>query len=494
MNRAERLTDSQFRFSVLDLEVGPLDIPELLEVGSRVSVLEPARSHTLSLEFAGEGFSITVVDADGAPVGDDGLFIQGSVSQTSWSSTDVRHLVVTLAPWVVMRSAAHRDGDGSQVVSSDRPQPAWEAQLALVERVAAHHRDLHDGDDDSFSVRLRDRIEARRRFWPDEPPVPGEESEQEAKRWGPQLVRRTLEAIADAGVDKGEPPFEPAMRMVTHVGARYRDVPLGASHVHGFPHLPDDFSWPEWDCPGYDLTDEQIADRWGHVPPGGPGPLTFVAQIDLAEVPFGPWWAGPRDGHLVFFVDFDRLIETKVKSERYGPGGHRVIHIPAGTPLSVRVPEWTHPNYGRRGWKGTDHEQGVRYIGYGKTALLTFEPIETVREVELETEYLYDTAIAEQLRSELQEGLHLASHDWHWIGGAPNPCQPDPLGYALRDGLALTSGVTEERGRWMQLLQIASDWDTDTIWGDVGLLHVFIRATDLAAGRFDRTLIEFQCS
>ena len=30
MNRAERLTDSQFRFSVLDLEVGPLDIPGAL--------------------------------------------------------------------------------------------------------------------------------------------------------------------------------------------------------------------------------------------------------------------------------------------------------------------------------------------------------------------------------------------------------------------------------------------------------------------------------
>jgi uncharacterized protein YwqG len=53
----------------------------------------------------------------------------------------------------------------------------------------------------------------------------------------------------------------------------------------------------------------------------------------------------------------------------------------------------------------------------------------------------------------------------------------------------LTGGAAE----WMLLLQVDTDDEAGWMWGDVGTLYYWIRRPDLAAGRFDRVWMIFQC-
>ena len=53
----------------------------------------------------------------------------------------------------------------------------------------------------------------------------------------------------------------------------------------------------------------------------------------------------------------------------------------------------------------------------------------------------------------------------------------------------LTGGAAE----WMLLLQVDTDDEAGWMWGDVGTLYYWIRRPDLAAGRFDRIWMIFQC-
>jgi uncharacterized protein YwqG len=46
---------------------------------------------------------------------------------------------------------------------------------------------------------------------------------------------------------------------------------------------------------------------------------------------------------------------------------------------------------------------------------------------------------------------------------------------------------------WMLLLQVDTDDEAGWMWGDSGTLYYWIRRPDLAAGRFDRIWMIFQC-
>ncbi len=54
----------------------------------------------------------------------------------------------------------------------------------------------------------------------------------------------------------------------------------------------------------------------------------------------------------------------------------------------------------------------------------------------------------------------------------------------------LARGVDE----WLLLLQLDSDDNAGTMWGDAGMLYFWIRKADLAASRFERTWMTWQCA
>jgi hypothetical protein len=83
---------------------------------------------------------------------------------------------------------------------------------------------------------------------------------------------------------------------------------MKSSWIGGEPHLPADAPWPG----------------------GVHGPMTFVAQLSLAELDPSVW-TGPTAGHLHVFCDID-----PESNSIEGPGACAILHTPAGAELSVR--------------------------------------------------------------------------------------------------------------------------------------------------------------
>jgi uncharacterized protein YwqG len=95
----------------------------------------------------------------------------------------------------------------------------------------------------------------------------------------------------------------------------------------------------------------------------------------------------------------------------------------------------------------------------------------------------------------------------HQVGGYPDPIQGDEMelecqlvsngiycgdasGYQSTRAADLASGARE----WRLLLQLASDDQIDTMWGDLGNLYFWVREQDARAGRFENVWMVLQCS
>ncbi|WP_438870473.1 DUF1963 domain-containing protein, partial [Pseudomonas sp. L1(2025)] len=69
----------------------------------------------------------------------------------------------------------------------------------------------------------------------------------------------------------------------------------------------------------------------------------------------------------------------------------------------------------------------------------------------------------------------------HKIGGYASFTQEDPRSYSHQNHTIL-------------LLQIDSDDDIDSMWGDVGIANFFIRPEDLKKKDFSNVLYNWDCS
>jgi uncharacterized protein YwqG len=94
----------------------------------------------------------------------------------------------------------------------------------------------------------------------------------------------------------------------------------------------------------------------------------------------------------------------------------------------------------------------------------------------------------------------------HQIGGFPSTVQGDEMevecqlvsnglycgdssGYENPRAAALRAGAAD----WRLLLQLDSDDDLGTMWGDLGTLYFWIREQDARAPRFESTWLVLQC-
>ncbi len=94
----------------------------------------------------------------------------------------------------------------------------------------------------------------------------------------------------------------------------------------------------------------------------------------------------------------------------------------------------------------------------------------------------------------------------HRVGGYPSPVQGHAMeleaelassGVYMGDasGYATADADREERARaeWRLLLQIDSDDDAGMMWGDVGMLYIWVRETDARRGDFSNAWCVLQC-
>ena len=216
-----------------------------------------------------------------------------------------------------------------------------------------------------------------------------------------------------------------------HAADARRTIDVGLSRLGGLPDLPADAAWPR---------------RNGR-------PLAFLAQVDLAEVAphVAPDEGLPAAGLLSLFVDAQELPQ---------PGTWALVFTAPGVALArLEAPDELARD---------DRLAAVRLV-----------PEREMSWLPAESNVLYLNGLQWPQISEYEEALD----DWderpiHRMLGHPTLLQPpDPrdADFELR-----------------LLLQVDYDDAAGWMWGDVGCLHIWIRRDDLAAGRFDRAVLEAQ--
>ncbi len=238
------------------------------------------------------------------------------------------------------------------------------------------------------------------------------------------------------------------------------------SRLGGRPNLPAGLDWPTWQG----------------------GPLPFVAQLDLANIPQTKELYLPRHGSLFFFYEGgSRAWGFKPEDQ----GSARVIYSPSNLqehPVRM-LPEGV-PDEMRFTGVNLKPESGYITLPDGQDQAL---------------ERLTPSAEERMRYLEFFEVWHRQPPPLHRIGGHPEPVQGDPKleaqlvshglycgnpsGYQTGKELGLWAGATD----WKLLLQVDSDESAGMMWGDVGCLYFLIREQDLIREAFDRVWLVFQC-
>ena len=282
---------------------------------------------------------------------------------------------------------------------------------------------------------------------------------------------------------------------------------FGRTRLGGVPDVPDGFQWP---------TRRRTRERYDDRIEAG-APLSFVAQINLAELPpvDGAETQLPARGMLWFFYDARFLTYDAEDAD-----GFRVVYSEAG-PEDLRraeVPE-------RPGTSGdadsfevfdpvvlapraelslpspyADPERGLPFEDEDESEAY-YEMVERRDLVGAEAQA--STVLDE--RPTLPPPVHRVT-GWPWVIQNDNmeaECEASTrrggvlgkLGDVVR---AATTAESPEDGRavrdsWQLLLQVDSDEAAGMMWGDSGMLYFWIRKKDLAARRFERVWCVMQC-
>ncbi len=239
----------------------------------------------------------------------------------------------------------------------------------------------------------------------------------------------------------------PALQLVPAASA-------GWSQVGGRPTLPDDMAWPM----------------------GCEGPMAFLAQLDLAEIPGAPVVlpALPTKGCLYFFYDPDLPPDALDRGE--GPGW-QVIHLAQRPTAPPRDMPDALPN---------DFRSAAAAVGF--RAIRTVPSFERIG---VDWSRLADDNF--DRFDELRDGAY-GEHAFHQIGGYPANIQDDTMEeecQRVAESLRQRSGL--DPAGWRLLLQVGSDEALGMMWGDGGNIYFWIHEDDLAQGDFSRVWAVLQC-
>jgi uncharacterized protein YwqG len=362
-------------------------------------------------------------------------------------------------------------------------------------------------------------------------------SRREMWMWSNKAELET--ALQAAGLGEWAPRLaELAMHCIIFVPGAIVEgdaAPIGASRLGGQPDLPPDVDWPirpplepEFTAAEYaapDLPDRIVfgplhwlhrlfrTQEWKRVHErrqtyreslrqvrNRAWPLSFVAQIDFAEIHLVHALDGfPTAGRLSFFCDpYDwpwgaredqaraRVIFTEAPAERlqrrrspqeFDEPAARKVKQYVFRPRVLRPTAWLLPPplaFAKqlRTWSPTEWPAGQAYQQFWRDFYArnpeTFGPDgDMIHQVGGTAFSIQDPVEAECVK--------FTEH-------SPNPHMH-----------ALTSEHLAHASEWQLVLQIDSDIDVGMEWGDVGRLYVCARKQDLAARRFDRCWTVLQC-
>ncbi len=234
-------------------------------------------------------------------------------------------------------------------------------------------------------------------------------------------------------------------------------IPVGSSKLGGLPDLPPDLAWPKWKT-GY---------------------LAFVAQINLAELPVTE--SLPDVGMLCFFYDREQSAWGFDPNHKEG---FRLWYFPEVSQLTRSV-----------------HPEASKF----PCARVSFEPFLSLPD----SSSASLRALLLALEDDEKYFEFVQEHDGkapqHQILGWPHviqgemtlECQLVTNGIYAGDASGYKDPRRKELERrvddWTLLLQIDSDKNAKMMWGDAGMLYVWIRREHLAAKSFDKAWTILQC-
>jgi uncharacterized protein YwqG len=259
-------------------------------------------------------------------------------------------------------------------------------------------------------------------------------------------------------------------------------LPVGASRLGGRPDLPPSIEWPRWN--GF-AAEDFIGANGARFPRGcKPATLSFVAQLNLAEIPDGTGLL-PDKGWLFFFYDVDQQPWGFDPRHR---GCSRVFYFDGGvdslrrnetppdlmqfelaatklTPsLTATLPRWHYQ-------LGLDLDESARraYWKLAESEIAGSEPHHRL------------LGWPKQVQGEMNLECQLVTNGIY-CGG--------PDAYESEEARRLKAGASD----WIMLLQLDTDEQgPGWMWGDDGCLYFWIRKADLASRRFENVWTILQC-
>lgn len=321
---------------------------------------------------------------------------------------------------------------------------------------------------------------------------------------------------------------KPALRLFTEVVDDESDIPVGASKIGGLPDLPIGAEWPH--RPAYANADKLAAERrkeaqrylleadqpnsWmtheiGRLchdeamaradAVGHRFPLAFLAQIDLAALSRETGFdrALPHEGRLLLFYDFwndpgafepaardnfrllwdrtpvSQLLRMAAPSELAALSSqHCACLFKAGSVLAQSVA--TLPPVSDKNWDAFDLSDEDAYCAY--------------------REWL----------SDIYDGENNGDAISHQLGGWPRPLQSSMQAMAQLASNGIYCGASDDyktpeaqdllkrAGEWRLVLQIGSDAKLQLMPG-AGRIFILMRDADIAARRFDKAWLVYEC-
>jgi uncharacterized protein YwqG len=240
---------------------------------------------------------------------------------------------------------------------------------------------------------------------------------------------------------------------------------LGQSRVGGRPDMPAAADWPMWHGE----------------------PLSFLAQINLAELPQVDCASLlPAHGVLSFFYSAEQATWGFDPNDR---GSWRVLYSATESVARREFPSGL-PAYAQFQVCSVTFLQTLTIPGWETLYVLpldmSWDERERYRAVEDELYKLYRIAGHQllghpsEIQGEMQLECQLASHGLY-VG--------NPSGYQNSRATELKAGAAD----WQLLLQLDTDDHAGMMWGDVGRLFFWITRADLACRNFDAAWMILQC-
>ena len=219
-------------------------------------------------------------------------------------------------------------------------------------------------------------------------------------------------------------------------------------------------------------------------------PLSFIAQIGFAEMSAAalPDLGLPRSGALWLFYD---TVEGGWGYQPEDAVTFAVLHAPDISDTAPATPPDFHPD-------------APLFPEVRLTPHAAFDPapddVDPVMRLDLAE------GDADAYRHVFLDHLDRSPFPNHKLGGwadaiqgpMETECALVSAGYYCGDSDAYFDPETETirngPNDWRPLLQIDSDDNADMMWGDVGRLYLWCRASDLARGDLSKTWLILQCS